>query len=196
MTIYLEEWGGDFDWHKSYENNFLGEGRDFFFAEKIFLWKILATATKLERERKITFKGDMITELVFSGSEYLIIATRVKKSDSADTDGDGNNISETYSEFLKIILAYFWRIKMEKLLDLSVRRWRDEIEPFSKKRTEKSNWKTSLKQLFKIIWTKPISCEDYKQLKKFSLTALLYRVVEYFFNKSRFEAYSAIRMKN
>ena len=56
----------------------------------------MATATKLERERKITFKGDMIAELIFDGSEDLIISTRVKKSDSADTDGDGNNISETY----------------------------------------------------------------------------------------------------
>lgn len=55
-----------------------------------------ATATKLERERKITFKGDMIAELVFDGSEDLIISTKVKHSDSADTDGDGKNISETY----------------------------------------------------------------------------------------------------
>ena len=55
-----------------------------------------ATATKLETERKITFKGDMIAELVFDGSEDLIISTNVKHSDSADTDGDGKSISETY----------------------------------------------------------------------------------------------------
>ena len=38
----------------------------------------------------------MVAEMVFDGTEDLIISTKVKHSDSADTDGDGKNISETY----------------------------------------------------------------------------------------------------
>ena len=55
-----------------------------------------ATATKLQNERKITFKGDMVAEMVFDGTEDLIISTKVKKSDSAENDSQGNNIFETY----------------------------------------------------------------------------------------------------
>ena len=51
----------------------------------------------MERERKIIFTGDISAELVFDGSEDVIISAKVKKSDSADSDGDGKNISETYA---------------------------------------------------------------------------------------------------
>ena len=55
-----------------------------------------ATASKLEKGRKISFRGDMESELVFDGSEDLIIQTKVKKSDSAECDSQGKNIFETY----------------------------------------------------------------------------------------------------
>lgn len=55
-----------------------------------------ATATKLENERKITLRGDVDAEMIFDGSADLIINVKVKKSESADTDGDGNNFIETY----------------------------------------------------------------------------------------------------
>ena len=55
-----------------------------------------ATATKLQNERKITLQGDVAAEMIFDGSADLIINVKVKKSESADTDGDGNNFVETY----------------------------------------------------------------------------------------------------
>ena len=38
----------------------------------------------------------MVAEMVFDGTEDLIISTKVKHSDSADTDSQGNNIFKTY----------------------------------------------------------------------------------------------------
>ena len=55
-----------------------------------------ATATKLENERKITLRGDVEAEMIFDVSADLIINVKVKKSELADTDGDGNNFIETY----------------------------------------------------------------------------------------------------
>lgn len=55
-----------------------------------------ATATKLQNERKITLQGDVDAEMIFDGSSDLKINVKVKKSESADTDGDGNNFIETY----------------------------------------------------------------------------------------------------
>lgn len=54
------------------------------------------TATKLKTERKISFAGDVDGETIFDGSEDLKIPIKVKKSESANCDGDGNKISETY----------------------------------------------------------------------------------------------------
>lgn len=54
------------------------------------------TASKLKKGRKISLTGDVEAELVFDGSEDLVIQSRVKSSDCAYKDGEGNNISETY----------------------------------------------------------------------------------------------------
>ena len=57
LTIYFEEWGGDFDWHKSYENNFLGEGRDFFLRKKYFYEKSWQRLQNLNAKEKLLSKA-------------------------------------------------------------------------------------------------------------------------------------------
>ena len=55
------------------------------------------TATKLKDGRTITFTGDVMAETTFDGSADLIIDTKVKSAESANCDGNGNVIVDTYA---------------------------------------------------------------------------------------------------
>ena len=55
------------------------------------------TATALKDAHKIIFNGDAEAEVHFDGTEDLIISLKNKKAASADCDGFGNNIFETYA---------------------------------------------------------------------------------------------------
>ena len=55
------------------------------------------TATKLKEPYKIIVTGDSEAELSFDGVADVILNLRNKKSESAECDGQGNNISETYA---------------------------------------------------------------------------------------------------
>lgn len=55
------------------------------------------TATQLKDGRSLFFTGDVDAETIFDGSKDLIIDVKVKNSESAITDEDGNNIVDTYA---------------------------------------------------------------------------------------------------
>ena len=55
------------------------------------------TATQLKDGRSLIFTGDVNAETKFDGSQDLVIEVKVKTSESAITDEDGNNIVDTYA---------------------------------------------------------------------------------------------------
>lgn len=55
------------------------------------------TATRLKNLHTINLTGDIDAEINFDGKEDLIVEVKVKNSDSATCDENGDNIADTYA---------------------------------------------------------------------------------------------------